>query len=147
MKIKNFVIKLETKSAFDFIDITGRVEKFLKRNKMKSGLVNVQSRHTSSAVFVNENEPLLLGDFKKNLEKIFSSRKQYKHDDFKIRTVNMCREECQNGHAHCKALLIGTSVTLNLIGGKMDIGKWQRVFFVELDRARSREISVVAIGN
>lgn len=146
MIIKHEEIKLLTKKKYDFCDLTEAVDKFIKESKIKNGLVNVQSKHTSSAVYVNENEPLLMKDFQQNWEKLFSPSAKYSHDDFKIRTVNMCKGECQNGHSHCNAVLLDTSVTLNVVGGKLDFGTWQRIFFVELDRARARQVSVMIIG-
>ncbi|MFC1721705.1 secondary thiamine-phosphate synthase enzyme YjbQ [Patescibacteria group bacterium] len=136
----------KTKKKYDFKDITKKVEKVVKDSGVKNGLVNVQSKHTSSAVYVNENEPLLLKDMKQNWSDLFSAKKSYQHDDFKVRTVNMCKGECENGHSHLNAVLLGTSVTLNIVRGKIRFGKWQRVFFVELDRPRTRVVSVMVIG-
>lgn len=139
-------VKFRTKGKYDFLDLTDRVESFLKKCRVSQGLVNVQSKHTSAAVYVNENEPLLIKDFRQNWEKLFSPRGRYNHDNFEIRTVNMCQGECQNGHSHCNAVLLDTSVTLNIIKGKLDFGRWQRIFFVELDRARPRQVSLLVMG-
>jgi len=51
-----------------------------------------------------------------------------------------------NGHSHCKAVHLPTSVTLNLIEGQMQLGTWQRIMFIELDRARDRKIQVQIFG-
>ena len=71
---------------------------------------------------------------------------RYRHDDLALRTVNLTDEERRNGHAHCRALVLPTSVCLNISGGRLVLGRWQRVFFVELDGARDREISVLVFG-
>lgn len=136
----------KTKRKYDFKDITKKVEKVVKDSEVKNGLVNIQSKHTSAAVYVNENEPLLLKDMKKNWSDLFSPKGKYNHDNFEIRTVNMCKGECDNGHSHLNAVMLGTSVTLNIVRGKIHFGRWQRVFFVELDRARQRKVSVMAMG-
>ena len=70
----------------------------------------------------------------------------YRHDDPTARTVNLTADERVNGHAHCQALLLGASVCLNVIDGRLRLGRWQRVFLVELDGPREREISVVILG-
>ena len=62
------------------------------------------------------------------------------------RTVNVTEGERPNGHAHCRALLLPPSVCLNVTGGRLLLGRWQRVFFVELDGPREREISVLIFG-
>lgn len=146
MKTLSKNIKIKTKELFDFIDLTDEVKKIVEKSKITNGLLNVQSKHTTVAVIVNENEPLLISDMKKMLEKLIPQKHSYQHDNFEIRTVNMCDGECANGHSHCKQILLNSSHTLNIIGGKLDLGMWQRIFFVELDRSRNREVSLMAIG-
>lgn len=146
MKIKNKTFEYKTKKEADFIDITERVEKFISESKIKDGLVNIQSLHTTMAVIVNENEPLLIKDMEPFLENIAPKKCDYNHDNFEIRTVNMCDDECTNGHSHCKAIVLPTSVTMNLIGGKLQLGQWQRIFIRELDRSRPRKVQIQIIG-
>ena len=89
MKVAHRVLEYQTKGIFDFIDLTKEIQEFVKDSKIKNGLVNIQILHTSSALIVNENEPLLLEDIKKNLENTASSTIPYEHDDFSKRTVNV----------------------------------------------------------
>jgi len=146
MQIKTKMFEYQTKEKFDFRDITDQVKEFIKESGIKNGLCNVQTFHTTATVFLNENEPLLIQDMKANLEKIVPSNTPYNHDNFDIRTVNMCVGECANGQAHCKALYLPSSLTLNLLNGELQFGTWQRIMFVELDRARPRKIQVLLMG-
>ena len=146
MKTAHKVFKYQTKGEFDFIDVTDEIKSFLKESGIKNGLVNVQIMHTSSALIVNENEPLLKEDIKRNLESCAPKSLKYQHDDFSKRTVNLCGDECKNGHSHCKAIHLLPSVTLNLIDSELQLGQWQRIMLVELDRARPRKIQVQIIG-
>jgi secondary thiamine-phosphate synthase enzyme len=146
MKIINHIINLKTAATLEFIDITDRIQKALGKIKVKDGIVNIQSLHTTMAVIVNEAEPLLISDMKKLLEKIAPEKAEYQHDDFTIRTVNMCDGECQNGHSHCKAIHLPTSQMLNIVGNKLQLGQWQRIFAIELDRSRPRKIALQIIG-
>ena len=146
MEIKNKTIEFKTTKTLDFIDITEKVEEFVEESEIKNGLVNIQILHTSAGLIVNENEPLLLEDFKKNIENIAKSTESYNHDDFDRRTVNMCNNECKNGHAHCKSIYFLVNATLNLIDKKLQLGQWQRIFLVELDRPRPRKIQIQIIG-
>ena len=146
MKIENTKINIQTKGEYDFNDITDQISDFVKQSGIKNGLVNIQTFHTTAPLIVNENEPLLIEDLKKNLEKIASKKDTYDHDDFKVRTVNMCKGECANGHSHCKAIYLLANVTLNLINEKVQLGKWQRVFLVELDRKRERKVQMQVMG-
>jgi len=144
--IKSKTIEFKTLKTLDFIDITEKIEEFIKESQIKNGLVNVQILHTSAALMVNENEPLLIEDFKRNIENIAKSTENYNHDDFDRRTVNMCDNECRNGHSHCKAIYFLVNTTLNLIDKKLQLGQWQRVFLVEMDRPRPRKIQIQIIG-
>jgi len=146
MKIKNEIIKLKTAATLDFIDITEKIQKKIKAAGIKDGIINVQSLHTTMAIIVNEAEPLLISDIKTLLEKMAPRTFKYMHDDFEIRTVNMCDGECKNGHSHAKAIYLPTSTLLNIIKNQLQLGKWQRVFAIELDRSRSREISLQIMG-
>ncbi|MDD3487434.1 MAG: secondary thiamine-phosphate synthase enzyme YjbQ [Candidatus Moranbacteria bacterium] len=146
MKIINHLISLKTAATLDFIDITDKVKTKLKRAGIRRGVINIQSLHTTMAVIVQEGEPLLIGDLKKTLEKVAPRTVKYMHDNFEIRTVNMNPNEPVNGHSHCKALFLTTSSFLNIIDGKLQLGKWQRIFAVELDNARPRQIALQIIG-
>ena len=146
MEISKKTIETQTKEQFDIIDLTEEIKSFVKESGIKNGLVNIQTLHTTTAVFVQEKEPLLLQDIKKYLERIVPQSINYNHDDFDKRTVNVCEDECRNGHSHCKALGLPTSVILNLIDSEIQLGRWQSILFIELDKARNRKIQVQIMG-
>ncbi|MCI0787148.1 MAG: YjbQ family protein [Chloroflexi bacterium] len=146
MKSKSYRLQLETKEAPEFIDITDWVCQCVAQSKVANGFVIVYSKHTTAAVKINENEPLLLQDMVAFLEKISPRNGGYQHNDFSIRTVNMTADESPNGHAHLQHLLLGTSETVPLIDGIMQFGRYQSVFFIELDHPRSREVMVQVVG-
>ncbi len=146
MNAINKTIEFKTEKELEFKDLTEEISIFVKESGIKEGLVNIQSLHTSAAMIVNENEPLLIEDFKDNLRKTALTDKGYRHDDFTKRTVNLCKNECINGHSHCMAIHLLPSVTLNVINGDIQLGKWQRIFFVELDSSRERKVQVQIIG-
>ena len=146
MKTANKTLEYQTKGEFDFIDITDEVKKFAKESQIKNGLINIQTLHTTTAIILNENEPLLLEDIKNNLKRIAPSNIEYRHDDFSVRTVNMCPGERTNGHSHCKAIYLSANATLNIIEGKLQLGQWQNIMLLELDRSRMRKIQIQIIG-
>ncbi len=146
MKSKSYRLQLETKEAPEFIDITDWVCQCVAQSKVANGFVVVYSKHTTAAVKINENEPLLLQDMVAFLEKISPRNGGYQHNDFSVRTVNMTADESPNGHAHLQHLLLGTSETVPLIDGIMQFGRYQSVFFIELDHPRSREVMVQVVG-
>ena len=146
MKSKAFCLQLSTKRAPEFIDITDWVCQCVSKSKVSNGFVVVYSKHTTAAIKINENEPLLLDDMGKFLEKICPRHGEYDHNNFEIRTVNMTADESPNGHAHLQHLMLGSSETIPLIEGSMQFGPYQSIFFIELDHARSREVMVQIVG-
>ena len=110
------------------------------------GFVNVQSLHTTTSIVVNEHEPQLLTDFAAVLERAAPPGASYRHDDVRLRTVNLIAGERINGHSHCQALLLASSVCLNIANGCLQLGRWQRVFLAELDGPQTRDLSVVIFG-
>ncbi len=146
MKTYHKVISFNTKSYLQFTDITEEIKKAVTEGGIKNGIVNIQSKHTTAMLILNENEPLLIDDMREHLEKISPITDEYKHDNFEIRTVNMCEDECANGHSHCKALHFPSNVTLNIAEKNIQFGVWQRVLFVELDRPRPRKIDIMVMG-
>lgn len=146
MKIINHIINLKTMATLDFIDVTDKIREKLKKSDVTDGVVNIQSLHTTMAIIVNEAEPLLIADMKELLEKLAPRTYKYAHDNFEIRTVNMCDGECANGHSHNKALHLPTSTMLNITKKDIQLGQWQRIFAIELDRSRPRQIALQIIG-
>jgi secondary thiamine-phosphate synthase enzyme len=139
--------RIETHQPAAFIDVTDRVERLLAASGVRTGLINIQTLHTTTAVVVNEHEPLLLTDMAALLERLAPRDAVYRHDNVSLRTVNCVLGERPNGHSHCQALLLPSSVCLNVAGGRLQLGRWQRVFFVELDGPRERELSVLLVGD
>ena len=146
MSIKTKIIKVKTQKGPEFIDITEEVVNFINKTGVRDGLVAICSQHTTAAIKVNENEPLLIKDMEKFLGQLAPPDGNYDHNDFEKRTVNMCDGECANGHSHCQHLLLATSETLPLIDGQLQLGVWQRIFLVELDHARERQVVVQVMG-
>ena len=139
-------LSYETNHALEFIDITEPVKEFVSRSNVKYGQLTVSSDHTTAAVIVNENEPLLINDMARILARFAPTGDYYEHNDFSIRTTNMTSAESANAHAHCQHLLLGGSESLPIHNGVLRLGRWQSIFFVELDHARPRSIYLQAIG-
>ena len=138
--------RLTTRQPFEFIDLTERLERLVADSGVRVVILNVQTHHNTTAIVVNEHEPLLLADFQALLERAVPADGRYRHDDPTVRTVNLTPEERVNGHAHCRALVLAPSACLNVNDGRLCLGRWQRVFLVELDGPRERELSAVVTG-
>ncbi len=138
-------LALETKTQFEIVDITPKVEGAVNKSKIRSGVAVVFSPHTTAAIRVNHNEPLLKQDIMKMLYRIAPIDINYAHDFFEIRT-NLKPDERSNGHAHVKAFLLGDSEAIPVAKGKLQLGPQQSIFFVELDGGRKRRVIIEILG-
>ena len=129
-----------------FIDLTELIQENLDNCGIKEGYVLVYSRHTTAGIVINENEPLLIKDMYRYLERLASPADEYEHNDFEVRTVNMCDDECANGHAHLQHLTIGCSEHVPVMDGALSLGQWQRIFLLEMDRPRTRQVTLQFFG-
>lgn len=125
--------KLNTNKKFQIIDITSKINEL---TAIEDGIVNIFSKHSTSAIVVNENEKGLLDDFEFMLENLIDDKYSWQHD----RIDN-------NAISHLKSFLLSSSETLPVKNSKLDLGTWQSVFFVELDGPRSsRTVNLTFIG-
>ena len=126
-------LKISSSSNFQIMDITRDIVAILnetsKENKIDNGIVNIFTKHSTSAIRVNENEKGLLLDFEKALKDIVKEKDNYKHDFID-----------NNAASHIRAFLLGSSETIPIVDGRLDLGTWQSIFFVELDGPRSNRI-------
>ena len=144
---RHTAIRIRTDRPTQFVDLTSELEDFVAASGIQSGLLNVQSLHTTAAIVINEHEPLLLGDMAGLLERLAPIDAVYRHDNITLRTVNCVIGEPPNGHSHCRALLLAPAAALNVVDGHLRLGRWQRVFLVELEGPRTRDGSLLAHGS
>ena len=139
------VIKFDTPGP-GFIDITDQVVKMVQETRVDLGWVMLYSKHTTAAIVINERESMLMKDIDAFLDRLAPRDSYYFHNDFSVRTENMNPDEKENGHSHCQHLVLGGSETIPVAEGKMCLGTWQRIFLVELDSPRPREVIVQVYG-
>jgi secondary thiamine-phosphate synthase enzyme len=122
----------------------------VERSGISNGTALVYSPHTTCAVIINERESGFFEDFRDALEAlVLSEGPYYRHDDLTIRTEGLEDDPhvIPNGHSHVRAALLSSaSQTIPIIDGRLLLGRYQRVFFCELDRARPRKILLQVVG-
>jgi secondary thiamine-phosphate synthase enzyme len=138
-------LEVPTARRLQFVDLTPEVEGCLRRSGVRSGLASVQTRHTTTAILINEDEPLLHGDLAALLDRLAPPGCDYAHNDL-ARRADPAADESRNGDAHCKAVALGASETIAVVEGALQLGRWQRVFLVELDGPRERSVCVTIMG-
>jgi len=159
----------QTKHRLEFINITPEVELFVKESGVQTGTLSLQTHHTTCGIWVNEDEPNLIGpsstlgcipDLQRVLDRFAHPAETYGHND--IRDVNnpegkrhthLCvpdengvSQECVNGHAHAQGLIIPSYLTLIIERGQVIRGVWQQILLVELDHDRTRTLTMLAQG-
>jgi secondary thiamine-phosphate synthase enzyme len=142
-------LRLTTRGAGVFHDITDEIVGFVGDASIQSGVVLAHSLHTTAGLVVNESETGLHADFVKVANELIPRGHSYLHDDLSIRTENLCPEDAEapNGHAHLQHVAFAVaSVVLPIRDGQLVLGQWQRVMLVELDRARERTVVLQVIG-
>ncbi|MBU2010243.1 secondary thiamine-phosphate synthase enzyme YjbQ [Patescibacteria group bacterium] len=132
MKIKIKKIVLSTKSKIQFIDITKKIVQLVKKTDM--GYVLVFAQHTTTALWVNENEKGLLTDIKKKIESFAPQNDFYNH-----------KCDRNNASSHLQSLLFENPIYIPIVSGKLLLGTHQSCFFVELDGARKKREIIVQI--
>ncbi|MDI9645390.1 MAG: secondary thiamine-phosphate synthase enzyme YjbQ [Archaeoglobales archaeon] len=123
------VIEIETKKRVEVIDITEEVEK-----RARGDAMIVYTPHTTAAIIINEAEDGLMEDIIEILNKLAPENGKYKHN----RIDN-------NADAHLKASLLGNSVIVPVSNGKILLGTWQRILFLEFDGPRRRKVIIKEI--
>lgn len=127
-------IILNTNKNFEIIDITSQINQVID---IDSGIVNVFSKHSTSAIVVNENESGLLKDLELMLGDLVSDKYSWQHDKID-----------NNAKSHLKSFILSSSETIPVVNGKLDLGTWQSVFFIELDGPRTgRTVGLTFIGD
>ena len=131
-------IKFSTKGNTDIVNITAETASAVLSSGLKNGSVTVFVPGSTGSVTTVEYEPGLVQDLKVFFEKIAPESGEYQHN---------IRLKDGNGHAHVRATLLGPGISVPFVDGKMQLGKWQQIIFVDFDnRPREREIIVQIIG-
>ena len=130
-----------TDDRVELVDLTDRIMGLVRRLRIREGIVSLWSLHTTCAVFINECQTALLSDIKRFLEQMVARDAQWLHND-------PAYSDCDrmNADSHLRALLLGHSLTLQISGGEVVLGQWQRILMAELDGPRARTLRVQAWG-
>src|SRR3954468_1604587 len=142
-------ILVSTEQPQQLVDITDQLAEAVAGTGVADGAVLVYCPHTTCGLAVNEAEDGLHEDLAQILEELAPRARDWAHDDLSRRTQNLTPGEVErpNGWSHVRALLCtAPSLTLPVAGGRLALGRWQRVFLGELDGGRPRTLSVHAWG-
>jgi secondary thiamine-phosphate synthase enzyme len=132
---------VQTDQRIELVDLTARIMDFVRRFNVREGFVSLWSMHTTCAVFINEFQVALLSDIKRFLEQMVARDAEWLHN-------HPDHSDCDrmNADSHLRALLLGHNLTLQVSGGEVVLGQWQRVLMAELDGPRARSLRIQIFG-
>jgi secondary thiamine-phosphate synthase enzyme len=136
---ETFVV--DTDQRVELVDLTNRIMEFVRKFQISEGIVSIWSMHTTCTLLINEFQVALLTDIKRFLEQMVARDAEYLHND-----PNHSDCDRQNADSHLRAMLLGHSLTLQISGGEVVLGQWQRILMAELDGPRARSLRVQVFG-
>lgn len=136
MTVATEYLTLHTKTRRAYVHLTPQVDEIVRKSGVKEGMALVSAMHITAGVYVNDNESGLIEDIDKWVETLAPANPNYKH--------HQTGED--NGDSHLKALLIHHEVIVPITAGKLDLGRWQRIFYAEFDGQRDKRIIVKIMG-
>lgn len=144
MNIHSETLSFDTRENLEVINLTPRLKSVIASSRVSNGLAIITSRHTTTALFVNEFEDRLLEDIKLFFQKLVPADKKYLHNDIHLRDCDP--DEPENAHSHLIAMLLSNSEVIPIASGELTIGQWQSVMLAELDGPRQRTVQIQIIG-
>ncbi len=138
--VKTETIKVKTKGNCDVVNITEQVSEAVAQSDMKEGTVTVFNVGSTAGITTTEYEPGLVNyDIKTAFEKIAPEHARYEHEE---------TWHDDNGHAHVRASLLGPSLSVPVVDGRLTLGTWQQIILVDFDtRSRTRTVICQMVGN
>src|SRR3989441_4384614 len=141
MTIHGETFVVSTDQRIELVDLTKTVMEFARKFNIREGLISLWSMHTTCTLFINEFQTALLTDIKRFLEQLVARDAEYMHNDPQ-------HSDCDrmNADSHLRAMLLGHSLTLQVSGGGVVLGQWQRILMAELDGPRARWLRIQIFG-
>lgn len=133
MRISSKSIEFATKGEIDFIDLTEKTRKAVSEANLANGVVHIFAPHATGIVILTENDPSLLEDIKRTLERLIPRQAPYSHPS--------------NAHSHLRSVFLPPDRTLPILNGKLALGTWQSLLYIETDvHPRHRTVIIQILG-
>ena len=144
MQIIHQTIDIATESGINIYNVTPQIKKIVADSGIENGQVLIFSRHTTTALAINEDEERLLVDLQNYLKKLAPPDDKYLHNDLHLRVVPP--DEPINAHSHLMAMTMSSSEVIPIVDRELVLGTYQSILFFELDGARQRKLSIQLMG-
>lgn len=138
MPVRSLSLKLKTRGDADIHDVTEAVQRAVRESGLQNGTVTIFCPSATSALTTLEFEDGALADLRRALDEIAPPGREYRHN---------LRWGDGNGHAHLRAALLGPSLTVPFVEGRLTLGTWQQIIYIDFDnRPRNRELVAQVMG-
>ncbi len=138
MTIKTETLQLQTRGNADVLDITNQVARAVQNTGLHDGTITIFCPSSTSALTTLEYESGCISDLRRLFDEIVDPDRHYAHN---------ARWGDGNGHSHVRAALLGPSLTVPFVNGRLTLGTWQQIIYVDFDnRSRRRELVAQVIG-
>ena len=144
MRSHHHVIEIDTRPGLHVHDLSEPLRQTVAESGIRQGLLAVTSRHTTTALTINEHEERLLEDIRRFFTDLVPADRGYLHNDLELRDCPP--DEPRNAHSHVIATLLGSSESMPVVDGAPALGRWQSVMLVELDGPGRRTVNVQIVG-
>lgn len=132
---------------YGFIDLTDAVVEAVARSRVTEGICVVFCCHTTCGLLINEWEDGAQDDLLRRLDVLVPDGIYFAHDDLERRTQNLVPDERANGRAHVLQMILGgNSQVVPVAASRLLLGRWQRLFLLELDEPKERSVVIQVVG-
>lgn len=159
MTVHHGRVTVRSRGHQDTVDITDQVAAEVRASKIRDGLCTISVLHTTAGVFVNENaDPDVQHDLLESLERLVPGAATYRRsrrragakltddDERRLERRSLYRHAEGNSPGHVKSVITGSSVTLAIRDGALELGRWQGIYLAEFDGPRDRSATITCIG-
>jgi secondary thiamine-phosphate synthase enzyme len=140
-KIASTTLVIRTNERVELKSITREIAEFVEQSPIRDGIVHISSMHTTAGLTMNEVQGALLSDMTSMFEQVIPSAAYYKHNDPLLSDCDR-----RNADAHLRAVVVGHSVSIPIIDGRLKLGTWQNVLLTEFDGPNNRKVHVQVMG-
>jgi secondary thiamine-phosphate synthase enzyme len=140
-KIASTTLVIRTNERVELKSITREIAAFVEQSPIRDGIVHISSLHTTAGLMINEVQGALLSDMTSMFEQVIPSAVYYKHNDPLLSDCDR-----RNADAHLRAVVVGHSVSISIINGRLKLGTWQNVLLTEFDGPNNRKVHIQVMG-
>ena len=140
-KIASTTLVIRTDERVELKSITREIAAFVEQSPIRDGVAHISSLHTTAGLVMNEVQDALLSDMSNLFEQLIPSAVYYKHNDPLLSDCDR-----RNGAAHLRAVVVGHSVSIPIVDGRLKVGTWQHVLLTEFDGPNNRKVHVQVMG-